>query len=355
MALFGLDKIVGKLALAGCLFAGGVGAADTWQEWEHVRTKDNRDSVITYFCEKGDGGYWRTNPKTAQRIFITDKGFIVGPNGGLYENNNGFFNERDNKGSYRKGFVETVGKDESLDSRVDNSVQPVSGDNVSSVHVRVSGFSDGKYSGVQKDREEAILDAQRLALEQAGIHISSETTVENFQLKRDLIRSKAKGCLKGDYVERGYNKNKVYEVVFVGDVIKNSNSEIAEKDFELGQEDYAKSWYGSAKEHFMKAISLDNNNAIYYFKMGQALRHFGPDSFDVALNNYYKCINLDADNSIKGDAYACIAAIFGCKGYHGQNKEKVREAYKKGVELKNPYCIEGLKNFEKICRDNGMD
>ncbi len=49
--------------------------------------------------------------------------------------------------------------------------------------------------GTGKTREEAIENAKRMAIEQVGVSVASETNVENFQLVKDIIKSRAEGYI----------------------------------------------------------------------------------------------------------------------------------------------------------------
>jgi hypothetical protein len=83
------------------------------------------------------------------------------------------------------------------------------------IDVVVQGISDGVKNSKQIDRDEAIMDAKLKAIEQAGVDISSVTTVENFQVKKDWIESKAKASILPGFqiVEVGYATDGLYHVV----------------------------------------------------------------------------------------------------------------------------------------------
>jgi formylglycine-generating enzyme required for sulfatase activity len=83
------------------------------------------------------------------------------------------------------------------------------------INVVVQGISDGIRNTKQIDRDEAIMDAKLKAIEQAGVDITSVTTIENFQLKKDWIESKAKASILPGFqiVEVGYAADGLYHVV----------------------------------------------------------------------------------------------------------------------------------------------
>ena len=94
----------------------------------------------------------------------------------------------------------------------------------SNIDVIIIGFSDENRESIQKDKSEAIIDAKVSAIERAGLKIRSETSVLNYQLKRDLIESKAEAFLLPGYkiVDIGYGEDGIYRVVLVGEVSNKS-------------------------------------------------------------------------------------------------------------------------------------
>ncbi len=88
------------------------------------------------------------------------------------------------------------------------------------IDVVVKGFSNEQFDGLQKDREEAIVEAKRQACEKAGVDLNSVTRVENFKIKQDLIESKAKSVLLPGFkiIDIGYLQSGQYVVVLAGEV-----------------------------------------------------------------------------------------------------------------------------------------
>jgi len=89
------------------------------------------------------------------------------------------------------------------------------------VPVVVKGISNEQFDGLQKDREEAIVEAKRQACEKAGLNLSSVTRVENFEIKQDLIETKANAVLLPGFeiVDIGYLQSGQYVVVLAGEVV----------------------------------------------------------------------------------------------------------------------------------------
>jgi hypothetical protein len=89
------------------------------------------------------------------------------------------------------------------------------------LQVIVQGISDGIRNSKQYDRDEAIIDAKLKSIEQAGVDIQSVTTVENYQLKKDWIESRAQAYILPGFeiVDVGYGEDGLYHVVLVGKVL----------------------------------------------------------------------------------------------------------------------------------------
>ncbi|MDI6739150.1 MAG: hypothetical protein QME74_02175 [Candidatus Edwardsbacteria bacterium] len=87
--------------------------------------------------------------------------------------------------------------------------------------VTIKGLDDGKKTTRQRDYQEALLDAQRQAIEQAGVKIESKTTVINAQVQRDFIESQAKAVLLPGFqvIDIGYTADKTYQVVLSGKIL----------------------------------------------------------------------------------------------------------------------------------------
>ena len=86
--------------------------------------------------------------------------------------------------------------------------------------VTIKGFDDGKKTSRQQDYKEAVLDAKRQAIEQAGVTVESKSTVKNSVLQEDFIESKAKAVLLPGFqiMDIGYMQDGTYQVVLTGKV-----------------------------------------------------------------------------------------------------------------------------------------
>ena len=92
--------------------------------------------------------------------------------------------------------------------------------NQAAIQVIEEGLSDAVDNGEQRDYLEAVMDAKLKAIEKAGVSIKALTVVENFELKQDLIESKAEALLLPGFVIKkiGYDEKRVYHVVLVGEI-----------------------------------------------------------------------------------------------------------------------------------------
>ncbi|MEW6615856.1 MAG: hypothetical protein AB1401_10370 [Thermodesulfobacteriota bacterium] len=86
------------------------------------------------------------------------------------------------------------------------------------VDVLIEGYDDGVKSTVRNDREEALVDAKRQAIERAGVQVSSTTQMKNFVIRKDWVESKSKGILLPGFqiIDKGYQANGSYLVILAG-------------------------------------------------------------------------------------------------------------------------------------------
>ncbi len=91
-------------------------------------------------------------------------------------------------------------------------ITTVYGQEVRSTIVEADGYvylSEDKT--IRQIRNEARMEAKRLALERGEVHIENLTTVENYKLKYDIIKSSAEGMLKIlDYKDYGFTEDNRY-------------------------------------------------------------------------------------------------------------------------------------------------
>jgi len=86
--------------------------------------------------------------------------------------------------------------------------------------VTIKGVDDGAKTSRQQDYREAVLDAKRQAIEQAGVRVESRTTVINARVKEDFIESQAEAVLLPGFqiIDIGYTADGTYQVVLSGKV-----------------------------------------------------------------------------------------------------------------------------------------
>lgn len=86
--------------------------------------------------------------------------------------------------------------------------------------VTIKGLDDGRKTTRQQDYREAALDAKRQAIEQAGVKVTSRSTVVNARLQEDFIESQAEAVLLPGFqiIDIGYTADGTYQVVLSGKV-----------------------------------------------------------------------------------------------------------------------------------------
>lgn len=88
------------------------------------------------------------------------------------------------------------------------------------IDVLIKGMDDGVKTSRDRDYAEAVMNAKLQAIERAGVSVQSITKVENFQLKYDMVESKAAAVLLPGFqvIDMGYQKDGTYQVVLSGKV-----------------------------------------------------------------------------------------------------------------------------------------
>lgn len=101
-------------------------------------------------------------------------------------------------------------------------------DNSTLIDVTEHGISNGQRDSKQQDRDEAILDTQLKAIENAGVNIKSIMEVDNYVLKKEWIESRDEAFLLPDFkiIDIGYGEDGVYHIVLSGKVATNGRSMI---------------------------------------------------------------------------------------------------------------------------------
>ncbi|HBE72526.1 MAG TPA: hypothetical protein DDW31_00195 [candidate division Zixibacteria bacterium] len=86
--------------------------------------------------------------------------------------------------------------------------------------VTIKGLDDGRKTSRQQDYREAVLDAKRQAIEQAGVKVTSRSTVVNARLSEDFIESQAEAVILPGFqvIDIGYTADGTYQVVLSGKV-----------------------------------------------------------------------------------------------------------------------------------------
>lgn len=88
------------------------------------------------------------------------------------------------------------------------------------IDVTIKGIDDGVRTSKQQDYNEALMNAKLQAIERAGVAIESITRIVNFQVKFDMVESKAKAILMPGFqvVDIGYAEDGTYHVVLSGKI-----------------------------------------------------------------------------------------------------------------------------------------
>jgi hypothetical protein len=86
------------------------------------------------------------------------------------------------------------------------------------VDVLIEGYDDGVKSSLRNDREEALIDAKRQAIERAGVRMTSTTQMEDFVVKKDWVESRAKAVLLPGFqiIDKGYQADGSYLIILSG-------------------------------------------------------------------------------------------------------------------------------------------
>lgn len=92
--------------------------------------------------------------------------------------------------------------------------------NAGELPVTIKGMDDGERTNRQQDYEEALLNAKLQAIQQSGLEISALTTIENFQMKHDLVESKSEGILLPGFqiIDIGYQTDGTYLIILSGKI-----------------------------------------------------------------------------------------------------------------------------------------
>jgi hypothetical protein len=115
------------------------------------------------------------------------------------------------------------------------------------IDVQIKGVDDGIKNSRQQDYKEAVLFAEREAIERAGVKVKSKSMIKNYVLYEDYIESEAEAVLLPGYeiIDMGYSADGVYQVVLIGKVrFKNHAEEQAayDGDSREDQKNVSRTW-----------------------------------------------------------------------------------------------------------------
>jgi len=94
-------------------------------------------------------------------------------------------------------------------------LDPITKETIGIITIEVKGYDDGIKSTISIDREEALLDAKRQAIQQAGVLVKSKSELKNSVLTKEYIESKSKAFIlpNSRIIHEGYEENGSYLVV----------------------------------------------------------------------------------------------------------------------------------------------
>lgn len=160
------------------------------------------------------------------------------------------------------------------------------------IDVLIKGIDDSVKTNKQQDYKEAVMNAKLQAIERAGVEIASITRVVNFQLKYDMIESKAEAVLLPGFqiMDMGYQTDGTYQVVLSGKVTVGASDD---PDEAIRGLTYAKSLYdrgklNEAEQKFTELVSEYPDGKVAqesaFMIVNIKLRS---ENFDDASETYY--------------------------------------------------------------------
>ncbi|MBD3248736.1 hypothetical protein GF336_01705 [Candidatus Woesearchaeota archaeon] len=146
------------------------------------------------------------------------------------------------------------------------------------------------------------------------------------------------------YLAKSYELNQKHglEDESIESKLKNKSDEL----FEKGEKFYKNKNYERAEELFAKGVAIYDDDPDKWNRWGDSL--FRSHKHGKALKVYKKCTIMDPQD---GNAWGGLGVSY---IYHKKDKEKAYECIKKGADLGDNSSITILKNFDKICRLNGL-
>jgi len=177
------------------------------------------------------------------------------------------------------------------------------------IGITIKGVDDGIKTNKQQDYKEAVMNAKIEALERTGSELLSITKVENFQLKYDLIESRAEAVLLPGYqiLDIGYQFDGTYLVILIGTLrcrtpLLNDPSELYNRSLLLikqGQLEYADSLLSIIIDQHpgsqYSGLAFDRRKEIGFIFIGMNMeevqRILGPP-ISKPVNNLRKEVNI---------------------------------------------------------------
>jgi len=269
-------------------------------------------------------------------------------------------------------------------------------------------MGDGETPSVAESR--ALLNAKRVALEQAGTYVESYTKVENLQVTKDEVQVLASGIIEVEILDKKrtivgdgirfwvkikarVNPDRIQEMakrIKEKDVIEDyktiqeaydkSRKEIGElkkqlaqaKDkkekkqveakitdderlfqanewFEKGKNYHLNKEYDKAIEAYTKAIAIDPNYAGAYIGLGNAYNNKG--QYDRAIEDYNKAIAIDPNLA---KAYNNRGFAYGEKGQYDRAMQDYNKAIALDPNLAKVYGNRGIAYGKKGQYDRAM-
>ena len=270
-------------------------------------------------------------------------------------------------------------------------------------------MGDGETPSIAESR--ALLNAKRVALEQAGTYVESYTKVENVQLTKDEIQVLASGIMEVEILDKkrtivgdGFrfwvkikarvNLDRIQEMAKrlkrnqllmitkrFKEAYDKSQKDIEELKKQLAQAKgekekkqieakitdeeklfQAKEWFDKGHQHglnkeydkaieaYTSAIALDPNYAAAYYNRGNAYKNKG--QYDRAIEDYNKAIALDPNLAY---AYHNRGTAYSDKGQYDRAIEDYNKAIALDPNLAYAYYNRGLAYYNKGQYDRAIE
>jgi len=209
------------------------------------------------------------------------------------------------------------------------------------VDVLIEGYDDGVKSSLRNDREEALIDAKRQAIERAGVRMTSTTQMEDFVVKKDWVESKAKAVLLPGFqiIDKGYQADGSYLVILSGRIRSFMADDLSASEGKLTKSESIdlNSVYNKANWEILSGDWDFDKNSI-------TSKFISKDSFLILKKELKDYIMEMTVTKIRGGvSYITVGIrqnIF--EGGHEilfRNKTSSRQGYQFGFLLDGRYCL----------------